>query len=118
MKKYFVKGTDEEVQFGDVVDLEWTRHNGKRLEIHRSQQEFVPELVDILLKKGILEEREVEEEEDILGKLDCSENVKAILNDHEEMIEYLIESLDKLEEKQKQQDKKIEAIITALSTRK
>ena len=63
MKKYFMKGTEDEVQFGDMIQLDFTKHteNGKVKHQHL-ECEFVPGIVDYLLEEEIIEEKEFKEE--------------------------------------------------------
>ena len=55
MKKYFMKGTQDEVQFGDMLELDFTKDT-KNGTIHRHlETKFIPELVDILVEEGVIE---------------------------------------------------------------
>ena len=61
--KFFMAGTDDELQFGDTIEVDLTKEAGKNhVKHHHIECKFHPMLVDILLEKGIIEEREVEEE--------------------------------------------------------
>lgn len=55
--------TAEELEFGDmiVLDLSHDMENG-HTKHHHLECKFMPELVPILLEEGIIEEKEVEEE--------------------------------------------------------
>lgn len=63
MKKYFMKGTDDEIQFGDMIELDLTKDlpDGK-VQHHHLECKFIPELVPLLLEEGVVEEK-IEEEE-------------------------------------------------------
>lgn len=65
MKKYFMKGTEDELQFGDLIELDLTKDmpNGK-VRHHHLDCKFIPELVPLLLDAEIIEEEECKEEED------------------------------------------------------
>ena len=59
MTKYFMKGTEDEVNFGDKIIL-----NLKKEGEHMHYEcKFTPLMVPLLLEEEIIEEREVEEEE-------------------------------------------------------
>ena len=63
MKKYFMKGTEDELQFGDVIELDMVgKEDGKTRHTHL-EVEFMPELVEELLKEDIIEEQEEEDDE-------------------------------------------------------
>lgn len=72
MKKYFMKGTDDEVQFGDkiVLDLTEDLHNGK-VKHHHLNCKFIPDLVPMLLEQDVVEEVEVDDEEEEEISEDC-----------------------------------------------
>lgn len=63
MKKYFMKGTDDEIQFGDMIELDLTKDlpDGK-VQHHHLECKFIPELVPLLLEEGVVEGK-IEEEE-------------------------------------------------------
>lgn len=63
MKKYFLRETAEELEFGDmiVLDLSHDMENG-HTKHHHLECKFMPELVPILLEEGIIKEKEVKEE--------------------------------------------------------
>ncbi len=69
MKKYFMQGTADELEFGDQIMLDLTKDmpNGK-VQHHHLDCKFVPELVEMLLEDGIIEEHEVEDEDNGLEK--------------------------------------------------
>ena len=62
MKKYFMRETAEELEFGDmiVLDLSHDMENG-HTKHHHLECKFVPELVPILLEEGVIVEKEVKE---------------------------------------------------------
>ena len=64
MKKYFIAETDEEVQFGDTIELDFTKEV-KYGRIKTTKDITLNETtLPWLLKTGIIEEYEMEEEED------------------------------------------------------
>lgn len=63
MKKYFITETDEEIQVGETLELDFTKEV-KHGRIKTTQDITLNEVtIPWLLKTGIIEEREVEEEE-------------------------------------------------------
>lgn len=58
-----MKGTDDEIQFGDMIELDLTKDlpDGK-VQHHHLECKFIPELVPLLLEEGVVEEK-IEEEE-------------------------------------------------------
>lgn len=57
MKKYFMKGTQDEVQFGDMLELDFTKDT-KNGTIHKHLElKFIPELVDVLIEEDVIEEK-------------------------------------------------------------
>lgn len=63
MKKYFMKETDDEIQFGDMIVLDLTKDqpNGK-VQHHHFECKFIPELVPLLLEEEVIDEVEVPDE--------------------------------------------------------
>ena len=60
MKKYFMAGTDDELKYGDIIEVDLSK--GKRHE--HMECKFHPALVGILLDEDIIEMKDVEEEEE------------------------------------------------------
>lgn len=79
MTKYFMKGTDDEVQFGDLLELDFTKENedGKMVH-HHMECKFVPELLDMLLDNDIIDIVDDEEEGFEEEELDLTELQEAI----------------------------------------
>jgi hypothetical protein len=81
MKKYFLKGTGEELEFGDEIQLEM-------------ECKFHPDIADMLIEDGIIEEKETisfaEEDEE-----DSDEAIDAICEDLENL-DKRVEALEKL----------------------
>ena len=64
MKKYFMKGTEDELQFGDLIELDLTKDmpNGK-VKHHHLDCKFIPELIPLLLDAEVIDAVDEEEEE-------------------------------------------------------
>ena len=90
-KKYFMKGTDDELQFGDIIELDLVGEEDGVTKHSHVELEFLPEFVDELLEDEVIEEKEVEE--DLLD----FEDAEKVLQDHEQMIEHLTERIEALE---------------------
>ena len=72
MKKYFMKGTEDELQFGDLIELDLTKDmpNGK-VKHHHLDCKFIPELIPLLLDAEVIDA--VDEEEEKKETLDFQE---------------------------------------------
>ena len=109
MKKYFIKETEEELEFGDILEATFVKElEDGRVTIER-EMPFTEDTVDILLELGAIEEVEEEDEnqdtihfcddseEEITQQIkDCIKEIKeAIEEDSEEkgMIKKEIEDL-------------------------
>jgi hypothetical protein len=90
MKKYFMAGTDDELQFGDVIELDFVREmkNGKVKHQHM-EVKFIPELVDVLIENEVIEEKE----EDITG-CDKKAIISFLEDDFEDDLEDRVEELE------------------------
>ena len=64
MKKFFMKGTEDELQFGDLIELDLTKDmpNGK-VKHHHLDCKFIPELIPLLLDAEVIDAVDEEEEE-------------------------------------------------------
>ena len=84
-----MKGTDDELQFGDMIELDFTKNKGKKVTHHHMECKFLPEFVEMLLENDVIEEREEEE---------CpKEKWTADFEDDEEVIEYLLNTVEELD---------------------
>jgi hypothetical protein len=111
MKKYFITDTEDELQFGDIIELEFVKdRNGKTLHKHL-EIEFTPVTIAFLLSENIIEEREVSEEEQ-----DTDPNEEEGMTEEEiqdyfdaifEDIEALEMRIEELEDKTKKTDEKV-----------
>ena len=101
VKKYFMAGTDDELQFGDIIELDMVKEeNGKKKHRH-IECEFCPLVMDFLLKDNLIEEREVEtdiidfDEEDDLEDEELFEALENMVENQED----LERRMDAIEEK-------------------
>ncbi len=102
MEKYFMKGTDDVLEFGDQIVLDFSSKDeeGKTTH-HHLDCKFIPVLVDTLLENDIIEVREVEgdeEETDTLdfGDIELEEAIEDILGNQEDMKDMLMHLLEKV----------------------
>ena len=58
MTKYFMKGSDEELNFGDWLELDFTKEDNGKKKFHHLECEFCPDLVDMLLENSIITSKE------------------------------------------------------------
>lgn len=101
MKKYFITDTNEEIQTGETLQLDFAKEV-KHGRIKTTQDITLNEVtIPWLLKTGIIEEREVEEEEDNTSEEDLldfgDETSCEALEALEEDFEALEERVEKLE---------------------
>lgn len=63
--KYYMFGTDDEVQFGDHIEVNFTEDTDKGTTKHyHFDCKFIPELVDMLLEHEVIEAEETEEDDE------------------------------------------------------
>ena len=100
MKKYFIADTDEELVFGDTIELDLTKKTKHGSHTIEGAIKFSELSLPLLLEIGAVEEREVEEEED-----DTPEDDLIDFDD-----ETPCEALEALEEDFENLDKKVESL--------
>ena len=97
MKKYFMKGTDEEIKFGDMLELDCSKDmEDGHICHHHLECKFIPELVDTLIEEEIIEAKG----EDLIDFVDdgCSQIEKLVnmYNTLEEKIDELHSDLNQI----------------------
>lgn len=100
MKKYFMKGTNDEVQFGDIVQLDLTKRTESGKVKHKHFEcELQPGIADYLVEEGVLEVRESKEKpakQTIIDfEFDTKDKGSDFDVDKENYIECLFEGLSK-----------------------
>lgn len=65
MKKYFMKGTEDELQFGDMIELDFTKDTEDGVKHCHMECKFLEELVPMLLENDIIEVVEDDDKEDM-----------------------------------------------------
>lgn len=97
MKKYFMKETGEEIQFGDIISLDLTDTKGKITTHKHVECKFHPMLVDSLIEQNIIEEKDCKEEH-VAIKFDVEELKKHTMkNKIETKFEELEDRITELE---------------------
>ena len=113
MTKYFMKGTKDELHFGDTVELNLRKELEDGSVKHTyTECVFMPMLVPLLLENDVIEEVETEEDEETTTHGCCccnnwEETIEEIIEEHEE----LEKRIEKLEEFAKIVNKETEEIL-------
>ena len=58
VKKYFMKESGEEIQFGERIVLDFTKEDDEKITHHHMDCTFIPELVNMLIENDVIEESE------------------------------------------------------------
>ena len=101
MKKYFIAGTDEEIQVGETIELDMVKQTEHGCTKVRGQVKVSELSLPLLIEMEAVEEREVEEEEDNTSENDlldfsddeACEELEALEEDFE-VLEGRVESLE------------------------
>lgn len=103
MKKYFMKDSGEEVKFGDMIELDFTKDTEDGHTCHHHLEcKFIPGLIPLLLEKNIIEEKELKEDKD--------ENTETSDNEDCEIANMILSILETFALKFKQMDDKINTL--------
>lgn len=105
MKKYFIAGSDEELEFGDVIALDLTKETKHGTHCVESEVTFSPDILPLLLEIGAVEEKDEknlidfseDEPSDELDELyERIEDIEASMEAQGEMIDEMMEGLKSL----------------------
>lgn len=97
MKKYFMKDSGEELKFGDMIELDFTKDtNDGHTCHHHLECKFIPGLIPMLLEQGIIEKKEFENKNNDTPDDDCLETAQMSMS-----------TLETIANKIKQMDNKI-----------
>lgn len=81
MKKYFMKDSGEELKFGDMIELDFTKDtNDGHTCHHHLECKFIPGLIPMLLEQEIIEEKEFENKDTDTPDDDCLEIAQMIMS--------------------------------------
>lgn len=96
MKKYFMKDSGEELKFGDMIELDFTKDtNDGHTCHHHLECKFIPGLIPMLLEQKIIEEREFENENTDTPDDDCLETAQMIMS----TLETITSKIKKMDDK-------------------
>lgn len=94
MKKYFMTGTDEEVNMGDVIKQKTTERTATGISCSLEKITVSPDIISTLLELGVIEEREVKEEtasnEELNGletEKQCDTFMKLMIGELDDLVE-------------------------------
>ena len=99
MKKYFMKNTEDELQFGDMIELDFTKDMPDGNVKHKHLEcKFFPELIPMLLEEDIIEVVDEKEEPTEETPEDCCpiEQIIVAQEDLELKVEKLENELNSL----------------------
>ena len=97
MKKYFIADTDEELKFGDEIEVQFTKNTKHGIHVVDTKFAFCEDLIPLLIEMEAIEERDEEDEENNdLMDFDAGETCEA-LDELIEDFEALEERIDTLE---------------------
>lgn len=81
MKKYFMKDSGEELKFGDMIELDFTKDTDDgHICHHHLECKFIPGLIPMLLEQKIIEEREFENKNTDTPDDNCLETAQIIMS--------------------------------------
>lgn len=105
MKKYFIAGSDEELEFGDVIALDLTKETKHGTHCVESEVTFSPDILPLLLEIGAVEEKdeknlidfsEDEPSDELYELYERIEDIEASMEAQGEMIDEMMEGLKSL----------------------
>ena len=100
MKKYYMKETGNEVNFGDTLELDFIKKTKNGVEHEHIKCPFHPSIIPLLKKKALLVEKEVKDvkdEEDFIKKtLDLISKLVVLYQNLEKRTTELEEEVSKL----------------------
>lgn len=89
-----MKNTEDELQFGDMIELDFTRDTENGVVHHHMECKFLPDLIPLLLEDEAIEEREVKKEEKEEGNTAEECSVMEELLKANEALEMRVENLE------------------------
>ena len=105
MKKYFIAGSDEELEFGDVIALDLTKETKHGTHCVESEVTFSPDILPLLLEIGAVEEKDEKNlidfsDEELCDDLDelyeRIEDIEVRVEEQDEMIEEMMKGINSL----------------------
>ena len=105
MKKYFIAGSDEELEFGDVIALDLTKETKHGTHCVESEVTFSPDILPLLLEIGAVEEKDEKNLIDFSDDEPCDdldelyeriEDIEVRMEEQDEMLEEMMKSIKSL----------------------
>lgn len=115
MKQYFVQKTNEEIQFGDTLDLALEKRHGIVTEVRHLACKFMPELVPLLLEEGIIIEKEVKDEKTDTESGSENEFDTTFMTTFFNLMDCMMETFEDLELRVDKLEEKIKSLQKALA---
>lgn len=115
MKQYFVQKTNEEIQFGDILDLALEKRHGIVTEVRHLTCKFMPELVPLLLEEGIIMEKEVKNEKTDTESGSENEFDTTFMTTFFNLMDCMMETFEDLELRVDKLEEKIKSLQKALA---
>ena len=114
MKKFYLVGTEEEVEFGDVVIVPLVKEleDGRKI-IKEKEFKLTEDTLQDAIDLGIIEESE---EDELLDFSDMS--VEEIISDHEQLIGHIVDNIEEIDEKVSKLESDIEVLKTLIKDKK
>lgn len=104
--------TNEEVQFGDILDLTLEKRNPcGTVTVQYITCKFLPELVQLLLEEGIIVEKEIKEEKADTEKESKEEFDDTLMTTFFNVMDCMMETLEELELRMDKLEKKVEHFL-------
>ena len=119
MKQYFMQKTNEEIQFGDTLDLTLEKRlYGIVTEVRHLTCQFIPELVPLLLEEGIIMEKEVKDEKTDTESGSENEFDTTFMTTLFNLMDCMMETFEDLELRVDKLEKNIQSLQKAIAKRK
>lgn len=116
MKQYFIQKTNEEIQFGDTLDLALEKRlYGIVIEVRHLTCKFTPELVPLFLEEGIIIEKEVKDEKTDTESESENELDTTFMTTFFNLMDCMMETFEDLELRVDKMEKKIRNLQKALA---
>ena len=111
-----MKDTEDELQFGDMIELDFVGEEDGIKKHSHLEMKFMPEVVNDLLEEDVIEIREVEDEEEKEETVEFTDDDDNLIDDIYEDIESLEKRVDALEDAVKKQNKTLDKICDKLES--
>lgn len=110
MKKYFVEGIDEPLEFGDTIGLDIVKEKDGKSVKKNIEISFTPELLPLLLEEGVIVEKDVEDEPENTDKTNQPNQPDNDEEDLDDVLDDIYDSIDDIHSQIDRLSKRISAI--------